>query len=640
MKRSGRAQRKMARQAALAANQKEKEDIFEVPEHGMTVEELADHLAVSPAEVVKTLFMKGVMAQVNQTLDRDAVKLVGEEFDVEVLDIDAPSLEDMAKKTTEFLDEDDIDGLEPRPPVVTIMGHVDHGKTSLLDYIRNTKVAAGEAGGITQKIGAYTIAVSTEAEEEKKITFLDTPGHEAFSAMRARGARVTDIAVIIVAADDGVRPQTLEAVAHAKAAGVPIVVAINKCDKDSADVERVKAEMSSQADLLPEEWGGDVPMVPVSARTGAGVNELLETIALMAEISDIFAQPDKLAAGTIIEAHLDRSRGPVATVLVQNGTLSIGDNLVAGAAFGKVRAMSNGLQPLTSAAPSYAVEILGLNMVPVAGDEFTVVEQESEARAAAEFAAEKLRHKRLAEQSGGGSRVTLSTIASMDEMDDVEALQRFNIILKADASGTLEAVKSALLQLPQDSVMLRFLLTAAGDINSSDLDLADASEGMIVGFNIGVSEAVSAEAKRRGIEVRTYSVIYGLLDEMRAAMEGKLAPVSEKDVMGSAVVKAVFGSGTKRVVAGCSVEQGIITNDCQLVINRGKKELWEGPIQSLRRVKDDVASVEAPLECGLQCDFKDWKEGDVITAFKYVSKTRTLEEAKATSVTGLEMSSM
>jgi len=632
MKRQGRAQRRIAREAARAANVREREEIFEVGEEGMAMDELAERLAVSPTEIVKTLFMKGVMAQINQTLDRDAVKLVAEAYGTEVIDMDGPSIEDMAKKTTEFLDDEDIDSLETRPPVVTIMGHVDHGKTSLLDFIRKTKVAAGEAGGITQRIGAYTVDVDVEGEG-RQVTFLDTPGHEAFSAMRARGARVTDIAVIIVAADDGVRPQTLEAVAHAKAAGVPIVVAINKVDKVGAEVERVKTELSSQADLLPEEWGGEVPMVAVSAKSGQGVEELLETISLLAEITDIYAQPNKAAAGTIIEAHLDRSRGPVATLLVQNGTLHIGDSVVAGASFGKVRAMSDAAnRKLSEAGPSTAIEILGLNMVPTAGDEFNVVANESEARASAEFAAQKLRTQRLAAQAGGGSRVTLSTIASIDEMDDAEALQRFNIILKADASGSLEAVKSALLQLPQESVMLRFLHAASGDITNSDIDLADASGGMIVGFNISVSEQVAAEAKRRNVQLRSYRVIYDLLDEVRAVMEGRLSPVSEKSEIGKAVVKAVFGAGSKRVVAGCGVTDGKLTTDSHIVVTRGGKELWEGSVNSLRRVKDDVDQVEAPLECGLQCDFKDWKESDVITAYEWVSKFRTLEEAKATTV--------
>lgn len=633
MKRKGRASRKQAREAAAAANVSEKEDIFEVGPDGMSVAELAERLAISPVEVVKALFMKGVMAQVNQTLDVEAVKVVAEQYEAEVLEVDAPSFDEMAKKTVEFLDEDDIDGLVTRPPVVTIMGHVDHGKTSLLDYIRKARVADGEAGGITQSIGAYTVNVEVEGED-RRITFLDTPGHEAFSAMRARGARVTDIAIIIVSADDGVRPQTLEAVSHAKAAGVPIVVAINKCDKEGADVERVKQEMSSKADILPEEWGGEVPMIPISAKTGEGVEALLETVSLVAEVTDILAQPDRLAAGTVIEAHLDRSRGPIATLLVQNGTLRIGDFTVAGAAFGKIRAMTDGVLPgLTEAGPSTAVEVMGLNMVPSAGDEFTVAANESEGRALAERAAQELRKSRLAAQSGGGSRVTLSTLASMDEFgDDTEVLQRFNVILKADASGTLEAVKSAMLALPQDSVMLRFLHAASGDITSSDLDLADASDGIIIGFNIDIPEAVAAEGKQRGVDMRTYRVIYDLLDEVRAAMEGRLSPVSEREYMGSAVVKAVFGVGSNRVVAGCGVEDGRLVKGAIIAIKRNGKEIWEGPITSLRRVKDDVNEVEAPLECGLQAMYVNWKEGDVIDAYNLVSKTRTLEEAKATRI--------
>lgn len=596
----------------------------------MAVAELADRLAVNTSEVVKALFIKGVMVQVNQVLDPEAVKLVCEGFEVEVLDREDEGLDQMARKTDEWLDDDDLDFLQPRPPVVTVMGHVDHGKTSLLDFIRKTKVAAGEAGGITQSIGAYTCSVET-GEGERQVTFLDTPGHEAFSAMRARGARVTDIAIIICAADDGVQPQTIEAIGHAKAAGVPIIAAINKIDKEGANVDKAK-QLLAEAGLFPEEWGGNTPMVEISAKKGVGIDDLLETVLLVADLEDLHANPVKPAAGTVIEAHLDKQVGPVATLLVQAGTLRVGDTVCVGCSYGRVRTLRDTNHEVKEAGPSIAVQMVGLNAVPDAGDTFKVFEDESEARTAAEQAMDDRRMTRLAEQAGGGSMITLSSLATIDD-ENVEALQRLNVILKGDASGSVEAVKGALNSLPQDSVMLRFLLAAPGDITTSDMDLAAASEGLVLGFNLNPSEAVLGEAKRKGVQIRTYDVIYDLIDDVRAAMEGRLKSVEERVYVGTAEVKAIFGAG-KRVVAGCLVTDGTLRKDAVVQVTRGKRTVHDGgSLSSLRRVKDDVKEVPAGTECGVGVEgFVDWREGDLIKAYEVVEQRRSLEQASATSV--------
>jgi translation initiation factor IF-2 len=616
--------RAIARDAAAPVRQ----DIFEVGNEGLPVEELANKLAVPPGEVVKILFMKGIMVQVNQVLDRDTVHMVVDEFeDVEIVDREAAALEDWARKTTDFVDEEDLDFLLPRPPVVTIMGHVDHGKTSLLDFVRKTKVAAGEAGGITQAIGAYTVQVPHDGENAA-ITFLDTPGHEAFSAMRARGTKVTDVAVIVVAADDGVRPQTQEAISHAKAAGVPIIIGLNKIDKEGAQPERVKQELADLG-LLPEEWGGQTAMVPISAKFGQGVDDLLETILLQAEVEELSANPDRAARGTVIEAHLDRRRGPVASLLVQAGTLRIGDMVVASASYGKVKSLTESTGDVDSATPSLAVQMVGLNSVPTAGDEFYVCEDETMARKAAELAEDTQRLERLAASAGGGNIVTTKSWASMD--DDSESLQRLNVILKADASGTVEAVKAALGALPQDSVLLRFLLAAPNQITTSDVDLAAASEAVILGFNAEPSEEVAAFAKEKSVTLRSYNVIYDLVDDVRAAMEGRLNTIEERTEIGQAEVRATFGSGN-RIVAGCMVNEGVLRKGCFLVVKRGKKVVFEGPLTSLRRVKDDVKEVSHGLECGIRVDgFTGWREGDAVTAFAVAEKRRTLEEAAEAS---------
>ncbi|KAL4421069.1 hypothetical protein ABPG77_001364 [Micractinium sp. CCAP 211/92] len=630
-RRKARQTRREERAEEREANKAVREDIFEVGPEGMTVQDLASMLAVNATEIVKFLFMKGIMVQMNSTLDPETVKAVGLGYGVDVIDRDESRPEDGARKSVDFIDEDDLEHLQPRPPVVTVMGHVDHGKTSLLDFIRKTKVAAGEAGGITQAIGAYTCDVDYLGET-RQVTFLDTPGHEAFSAMRARGAKVTDIAIIIVAADDGVRPQTIEAISHANAAGVPIVVAINKIDKEGANPDRVKQELTEQ-NLVPEEWGGKTPMVAISAKKGQGVDDLLETVLLVAELEELQSNPDRAARGTVLEASLDKKAGAACSLLVQAGTLRVGDAVQAGSAYGKVRSMRSPQGEVAEAGPSLAVQMLGLNGVPQAGDEFTVYESEADARVAAEAVEAARRLERLAEMSGGGNRVTLSSLASIDEDGDQQVQQRLSIILKADASGSVEAVRSALGALPQEAVMLRYLLAAPGEITISDVDLAAASGGMVLGFNVMTSEAVQAAAKRAGVELRTYSIIYNLIDDVRAAMEGRLKSVEERVSIGTAEVKAVFGSGNRKV-AGCLVTDGQLRRDAIAVVKRGKRLVGEGKLFSLRRIKDDVREVAAGTECGVAVEgFKDWEEGDKIEAFEVVQKSLKLEDAKGAVAT-------
>eukprot|EP00892_Ulva_mutabilis_P000960 jgi/Ulvmu1/10865/UM007_0039.1 len=630
------ANRRKARQIkkeALAAKRqsgrKVREEIFEVPSTGLSVDTLAERLAVNKAEIVKILFMKGVMVQVNQMLDTDTVRLAAAALGAEAIIMDEDEVAAGSAKREEFVREADLEYLVTRPPVVCVMGHVDHGKTSLLDRIRAAAVAAGEAGGITQAIGAYNVLVEGE-ETSSEICFLDTPGHEAFSAMRARGAKVTDIAVVIVAADDGVRPQTLEAIAHARAAAVPIVVAVNKIDKPGADVNRVLSDMAAQADLVPEEWGGDVPFVPISAKKGDGIDELLETLALVAEIEELQANPNRAAEGTVLEAHLDKQVGPVASLLVQAGTIAKGDVVQAGAACGRVRACRGSYgENVESAGPSTAVSVEGLDEVPAAGDVFRVFKDEAEARSAAEAEKEAQRTARLAEMSSS-TTVTLSTLATVDE--DQEALQRMNLVVKADASGSLEAIKGALRALPQDSVALRFLLAGTGPITPSDVELARSSGALVMGFNVEPTDEAAALAKNRAVEVATYDVIYGLLDEVRARMEGRLKAVTEKVQCGAAEVKATFGRG-KNIIGGCIVTEGKVMVNGVVEVRRGRKTLvYEGPLSSLRRFKDEVAVVEEGVECGIGCEgFWEWEAGDKVACFELVEKTLTLEESRADS---------
>ncbi|MDJ0596086.1 MAG: translation initiation factor IF-2 [Pleurocapsa sp. MO_226.B13] len=582
----------------------------------MTISELAEALAVRDTEIVKILFVKGMAVNITQSLDIPTITLVGEELGVSV-ETAEPKAE--AGQVTEMLDVEDLENLQPRPPVVTIMGHVDHGKTSLLDAIRHTKVAQGEVGGITQHIGAYRVEIELEGQS-KPVVFLDTPGHEAFTAMRARGTRVTDIAVLVVAADDGVQPQTVEAINHAQAAEVPILVAINKIDKPEAQPDRVKQELSEYG-LVPEEWGGDTIMVPVSAVQRSNLDELLEMILLVAEVSDLQANPNRSAKGTVIEANLDKTRGAVATLLVQNGTLHVGDILVAGSTFGKVRTMVNDRgRRVKVAPPSLAVEISGLSDVPAAGDEFSVFQHEKEARAIAATRVKQQRQARLTQ--GGISLTALSAQAQQGE------LKELNLILKADVRGTVEAIVGSLQQLPQDEVQLRLLLAAPGEITETDIDLAAASDAVIIGFNTTLASGAREAADVAGVDIREYNIIYQLLEDIQGAMEGLLEPELVAQELGTAEVRAVFSVGRGKV-AGCYIQSGKVVRNCKLRVHRGDRVIYEGHLDSLKRMKDDVKEVNAGYECGLGIHrFNDWVVGDIIEAFQMVTKRRTLAGAK------------
>ena len=607
--------RAMELRAAREAKQVRPEMIV-VPEDNLTVQELADMLSVESSEIIKSLFFKGIIATVTQTLDMPTIETVAEEFGVPVLQDD---VEEAAKKTVEMIEEADREHLIRRPPVVTVMGHVDHGKTSLLDAIRKARVAAGEAGGITQHIGAYQVEIEHN-NAARKLTFLDTPGHEAFTAMRARGTKVTDVAVLVVAADDGVRPQTLEAISHARAAEVPIVVAINKIDKEGASPDRVKQELSEQ-NLLAEEWGGDVVMVPVSAIKGENIDKLLEMLLLVTEVEDLQANPDRMARGTVIEAHLDKAKGPVATLLVQNGTLRTGDVVAAGPVLGKVRAMVDdaGMR-LKDAGPSFAVEALGFSEVPTAGDEFEVYADEKSARAVVGDRASDARATRLAQQMAS-RRVSLTAMSGQANEGELKEL---NLILKADVQGSVEAILGSLEQLPKDEVQVRVLLSAPGEVTETDVDLAAASGAVIIGFNTSMASGARKAADANSVDVRDYDVIYKLLEDIQLAMEGLLEPELVEEALGEAEVRAVFTIG-KSAVAGCYVTTGKIQRNCKVRVHRGKEIVYAGDLDSLRRNKDDVKEVATGFECGVGTDrFANWQEGDRIEAFKMVTQRRKL----------------
>ena len=610
--------RRDRRERREQASQPERPEFLTLTD-GLTVHELATQIQVPETEIIKSLFFKGIAANINQTLDIETAKMVAEEFDILVETAEAES---EAKKTTEMLDAKDLENLHRRPPVVTIMGHVDHGKTTLLDSIRKTKVAQGEAGGITQHIGAYHVDIEHEGQSQQ-IVFLDTPGHEAFTAMRARGTRVTDIAILVVAADDGVRPQTIEAISHAKAAAVPLLVAINKIDKETAQPDRVKQELMEHG-LVPEEWGGETIMVPVSALAGENLDSLLEMIALVAEVEDLQANPDRPARGTVIEANLDKARGPVATLLVQNGTLCIGDSLVVGSVFGKVRAMIGDRgDRVEMATPSFAVEVLGLSDVPAAGDEFEVYPDEKEARSLADSRASRQRQSRL-QQAMSSRRVSLNSLSAQAQEGDLKEL---NLLLKADVQGSLEAILGALQQLPQNEVQVRVLLAAPGEISETDVDLAAASGAVIVGFNTTLAPGARQAADRLGVDVRDYDIIYNLLEDIQGAMEGLLEPELVEEPLGQVEVRAVFPV-RKGSVAGCYVLSGKVTRNCNLRVVRDGEVVYSGKLDSLKRMKDDVKEVAAGFECGIGIDnFNGWQEGDIIDAFKLVTKRRTLAMA-------------
>jgi translation initiation factor IF-2 len=578
---------------------------------GATVREVAETLGVGSADVIKKLMAMGEMATLTQTLTDETIELVAQELGQKVEMVRAAE-EEPEEPAFEDADEDLVD----RPPVVTIMGHVDHGKTSLLDRIRETEVAAGEAGGITQHIGAYQVR-----HDGKTITFLDTPGHEAFTAMRARGARVTDLAVIVVAADDGVMPQTVEAIDHARAAEVPMVVAINKIDLPDANPDRVKGELA-QRDLTPEDWGGDTVFANVSARTGEGLDDLLEMIQLVAEVEELGANPNAPASGTVIESHLDPGRGPVVTVLVQRGTLRIGDAIVAGPVWGRVRAMNDHTGArIKQARPGDPVEVLGFDGVCEAGERAEVVENDRRARQLAQQRAQRLKAEQLARRQA--RRVTLDEVFARATAG---ATSELAIVLKADVSGSLEALQDEIAKVPQEQVTVNVIHAATGGINESDVMLASASDAIIIGFNVRPLADARRAAEREGVEIRTYSVIYKVTEELRAAMEGMLEPEEVEESLGQAEVKELFRASRVGTIAGCLVTDGRITRTAEVRLVRDGTVIWTGRVGSLRRFKDNVQEVVEGLECGIVLDgYQDVKVGDVIEAFETRQVEKTLE---------------
>ncbi len=567
----------------------------------INVGELASRMKKTAVEVIKQLIKLGVMASVSDVIDYDTAALVAMELGCKVEHEVVVTVEDR------LIDDhvDTEDELVPRAPVVVVMGHVDHGKTSLLDRIRSANVVAGEAGGITQHIGAYRVMVNGSP-----VTFLDTPGHEAFTSMRARGAMVTDIAILVVAADDGIMPQTIESINHAKAAGTPIVVAINKMDLPGANPDRIKQDLTKY-DLVPEEWGGDTIVCPISAKTGAGVKELLENLVLQAEIMELKANPNRPARGTVVEARLDKGRGPIMTVLVQNGTLHTGDIIIAGTAVGRVRVMTNDRgERITDAGPSVPVEIAGMSEVPSAGDVFNAVADERMARALAE---ERLAAQRSAAAAGAGKKVSLEDLFARIQEGD---LKDFNIIVKADVQGSAEAVKTSLEKLSNEEVRVRVIHSGVGAINESDVMLASTSNAVIVGFNVRPDNAARDSAERSKVELRMYRVIYDCINDVEAAMKGMLAPKFHEVIIGHAEVRQTFRVSKVGTVCGCYVQDGKIQRNCSVRVNRDNIVIFEGELASLRRFKDDVKEVSAGYECGMQVEkFNDIKEGDVIECF-------------------------
>ena len=574
----------------------------------LTIKELADKMKIVPSVIVKKLFMQGKIVTVNQEIDYETAEEIALEFEVlcekeEVVDV----IEELLKE-----DEEDESKMKKRPPVVCVMGHVDHGKTSLLDAIRHTNVIDKEAGGITQHIGAYVVNVNGE-----KITFLDTPGHEAFTAMRMRGASSTDIAILVVAADDGVMPQTVEAINHAKAAGVEIVVAVNKIDKPSANIERVKQELT-EYELIPEDWGGSTVFVPVSAKTGEGLEDLMEMIILTSEVMELKANPDRSARGLVLEAQLDKGRGSVATVLVQKGTLRVGDSIAAGSAYGKVRAMMDDKgRRVKEAGPSMPVEILGLNDVPNAGEVFVGCENDKEARSFAETFISQSKMKLLEETK---SKLSLDDLFTQIQEGNLKEL---GIVVKADVQGSVEAMKQSLLKLSNDEVVVKIIHGGVGAINESDVSLASASNAIIIGFNVRPDATAKETAEREGVDIRLYRVIYNAIEDVEAAMKGMLDPIFEEKVLGHAEVRQTFKASGVGTIAGSYVLDGMFERDCSVRLTRDGIVIFEGPLASLRRFKDDVKEVKAGYECGFVfANFNDIKEGDLVEAFKMVEIPR------------------
>ena len=579
-----------------------------IPE-SITVADLAKKMSVKAAEVIKVMFKMGAMATINQILDQDTAVLVVEEMGHVAKPLQENAIEEALLESIQQAQGEE----QGRAPIVTVMGHVDHGKTSLLDYIRRTRVAAGESGGITQHIGAYHVET-----ENGMVTFLDTPGHAAFTAMRARGAKLTDIVILVVAADDGVMPQTEEAVQHAKAAGVPLVIAVNKVDKEDADPDRVKNELA-QRDVIPEEWGGDVQFVNVSAKTGQGIDELLEAVLLQAEVLELKAVPNAPGQGVVVESRLDKGRGPVSTLLVQNGTLRKGDIVLAGLHYGRIRAMmdENG-NPVSEAGPAIPVEILGLDGTPDAGDEFTMVSNEKKAREIALFRQGKYREVKLARQQAS----KLENLFANMEAGEVKSL---NIVLKADVRGSLEALTHALEELSTDEVKVVIVSSGVGGISETEANLALASSALVVGFNVRADAQAKAIIEREGIQLRYYSVIYNIIDDVKQAMTGLLSPEFREEIVGIAEVRDVFRSPKLGLVAGCMVTDGSVFRNKKIRVLRDNVVIYEGELESLRRFKDAVNEVRMGMECGIGVkNYNDVKVGDQIEVFSTVEIQRTL----------------
>ena len=571
----------------------------EIPDE-ISVGELASRMKKTASEVIKQLFKLGVFASVSDVIDYDTAALVAMELGCKV------EKEVIVTVEERLIDdhEDKPEDLLPRAPVVVVMGHVDHGKTSLLDYIRHANVVSGEAGGITQHIGAYTVEINGSP-----ITFLDTPGHEAFTSMRARGAMVTDIAILVVAADDGIMPQTIESINHAKAANIPVVVAINKMDTVGANPDRIKQQLT-EYDLVPEEWGGDTIVCPISAKTGMGIDNMLENLVVLAEVQELKANPNRAAKGTVIEARLDKGRGPIMTVLVQNGTLKAGDIIIAGTAVGRVRTMINDKgQRVTVAGPSTPVEISGLSEVPSAGDVFNAVADERMARELAE----ERRVQQMNNSMGGTKKVSLEDIFSQIKSGEMKTL---NIIVKADVQGSAEAVKSSLEKISNDEVRVKVIHSAVGAINESDVMLAATSGAIIVGFNVRPDNAARDSAARSNVDMRMYRVIYDCINEIEAAMKGMLAPQFKEVIIGHAEVRETYKVSKVGTVCGCYCTDGKIQRGCEVRVLRDNIVIHEGELASLRRFKDDVKEVASGYECGMQVEkFNDIKIGDVIECF-------------------------
>jgi translation initiation factor IF-2 len=582
----------------------------EVPEV-ISVADLASRMSVKASEVIRELFKQGVMVTINQTLDRDTATIVVEELGHRAIVADERDAEGMLME--EVQEQVELAEMMPRPPVVTIMGHVDHGKTSLLDHIRRTRVASGEAGGITQHIGAYHVETA-----KGTVSFLDTPGHAAFSAMRARGAKVTDIVILVVAADDGVMPQTVEAIHHARASGVPVIVAINKIDKPDANSDKVMQELT-QHQLVAEEWGGDTMMVRVSAKTGEGIDDLLDAILLQAEVLELKSPVDGPARGTIVESSLDKGRGPVATVLVQSGTLRRGDIIVSGGEYGRVRAMFDeaGAQ-VDEAGPSIPVQVLGLSGTPYAGDDVMAVADERRAREVADLRSARSRQSRFDEQRG----VSLDQLFS--QLKDGEQ-KSVNLIVKADVQGSLEALKDSLLKLGNEEVKVALVAVGVGGITESDANLAVTSNAILLGFNVRADAAARRVIEEKGLDLRYYSIIYELIDDVKKALSGLLSPLVTEEIIGLAQVRDVFRSSKFGAIAGCMVTEGAIKRNSPIRVLRNNVVVYEGALESLRRFKDDVNEVKAGVECGIGVkNYNDVQPGDQIEVFERTVRAREL----------------